>query len=109
MSFNLVATFNQALKVQSKDMTYYQVLTDTEITLAVSPSNYFRNHALLEEMSSEGREFVISKEIIDLSAITGPPKKGDRIIHADLGNFTIREIRELLILGDIAGYRVRCD
>lgn len=109
MSFNLEGAFNQAVKIQARDMTYYQVSSNTEITIPVAPSNYFRNHALLEETISEGREYVISKITFDSTAFTGQPVRGDRIISSDLGNFTIREVREMLVLGTIVGYRVRCD
>jgi len=109
MSFNLEGAFNQAVALQSKQMTYYQVSTENEVTIDIAPSNYFRNHAMLEEMVSEGREFVISKKVFDATTLTGPPVRGDRIIHADIGNFTIKEVREMVVMGEIVGYRVRCD
>ena len=108
MSFNLEGYFNQGLAIQAKSITYYQVSTDTEFTIDVSPANYYRNHAMLEEMTSEGREYVISKIVFN-NTITGQPVKGDRIISSDTGNHTITEIREMIIFGNIVGYRVRCD
>lgn len=108
MSFNLEGAFNQVITLQAKDMTYYQVSSDTEVTIPAAPSNYFRNHDMLEEMVSEGREFVVSKSHFD-EVLTGAPVRGDRLIHTELGNFTVRENREMLILGNIVGYRIRCD
>lgn len=109
MSFNLEGAFNQAVAIQSKEMTYYQLSTNAEALIEIAPSNYYRNHALLEEMVSEGREFVISKMVFDATVFTGPPVRGDRIIHADMGNFTIKEVREMVVMGAIVGFRVRCD
>lgn len=109
MSFNLEGAFNQALSVQSKAMTYYQVSTDTEVTIDAAPSNYFRNFAMAEDMVSEGREFVISKKVFDATILLGQPVRGDRLIHADLGNYNITEVREMLSMGSIIGYRLRCN
>lgn len=108
MSVNLEGAFNMALAIQEKDMEYYQVSTDTTITIKVAPSNYYRNHEMLEEMVSEGREFVISRQTFEES-FTGQPVRGDRLIAANTGNYTVREIREMQVLGSIVGYRLRCD
>lgn len=108
MSANLEGAFNMALAIQEKDMEYYQVSTDTTIVIRVAPSNYYRNHAMLEEMISEGREFVVSKKTFD-SHFTGQPVRGDRLIGADTGNFTVKDVREMTVVGNIVGYRLRCD
>ena len=108
MSFNLEGAFNFVLRFQSKTITYYQVSSDTEDTITLAPSNYFRNHEMLEEMVSEGREYVISKKIFN-DTFTGEPVRGDRIIDGDVGNLTIRDIREMSVFGKVVGYRVRCD
>lgn len=108
MSVNLEGAFNMALAIQEKDMEYYQVSTDTTLTIKVAPSNYYRNHEMLEEMVSEGREFVVSKKTFD-DSFTGQPVRGDRLIAANTGNYTVKEIREMQVLGSIVGYRLRCD
>lgn len=108
MSVNLEGAFNMALAIQEKDMEYYQVSTDTTLTIKVAPSNYYRNHDMLEEMVSEGREFVVSKKTFD-NSFTGQPVRGDRLIAANTGNYTVKEIREMQVLGSIVGYRLRCD
>lgn len=109
MSFNLEGAFNQAVHIQSKPMTFYQVSSNTEVTIEAAPSNYFRNFEMLEEMVSEGREFVITRLDFVATALTGAPVRGDRLIHADLGNYTVKEAREMLAQGNIIGYRLRCD
>lgn len=108
MSVNLEGAFNLALDIQVKDMEYYQVNTDTTITIKVAPSNYYRNHAMLEEMISEGREFVVSKKTFE-GSFSGQPVRGDRLIGANTGNYTIRDVREMTVMGVIVGYRLRCD
>jgi len=109
MSFNLEGAFNQAVALQSKEMTFYQVSTDAEVTMEMAPGNYFRNQTILEESVSKGREFVISKKVFDATTLTGAPERGDRVISSDLGNFSIKEVREMVVMGTIVGYRVRGD
>lgn len=108
MSFNLEGAFNLLVATQSRDMVYHQISTDTEITIKAAISNYFRNFDIVEETVSSGREYVISKQTFD-DNFTGAPVRGDRLIAADTGNFTVREVREMIVLGNIVGYRVRCD
>lgn len=76
------------------------------ISLTMAPSNYFRNLSALEETVIEGKEFVVSKrEIEDKSAST--PKRGDVIIDGELGESTISEVREMVLMGNVVGYRLR--
>lgn len=108
MSFNLEGIFNMALDIQAKEITYHQISSDTSVTMKASTSNYYRNLQMLEEMVSKGREFIISKKIFEAN-FTGIPVRGDRIISSDIGNMSIIEVREMIVLGAVVGYRVRCD
>ncbi len=76
-------------------------------SIYISPSNYFRHLAGPEEMTISGREFVISKKVLD-SVYYPIPKKGDRLKDSDLGTMTLSEVREMFDMGGkIIGYRVR--
>lgn len=108
MSSNLVNAFNMVLNIQAKEVTFHQISSDTKVTVKAAPSNYFRNKQLIEEMVSFGREFVISAKQLQ-QVITGVPERGDKIIDTDLGTFTVIGCREMLIMGNIVGYRVRTD
>ncbi len=106
---SIKAAFNMVLQLHGRSMTITRYATPTNITgtIRATPSNYFRNMEVAEKITSEGREFVISKDSLD--AIAFPVlKKGDRLIDTDLGNMTINEIREMFdIGGNIIGFRVR--
>lgn len=77
-------------------------------TIRITPSNYFRNLEVMGKVTSEGKEFVISKEIMDSTAF-GIIKKGDRIVNTQLGTMVVSESpKEMFGLGgEILGYRVR--
>jgi len=108
MSFDLVSAFNRALAVQARPITLHDIPNALQVNITAAPANYFRNLAGPEESISIGREFVISKR--DLDAVSfGAPKRGHKLIDADFGYLTITEIREMVILGEIAGYRVRAE
>lgn len=56
----------------------------------------------------KGREFIIVKAEVDLISGFGSIKRGDRIIHSDLGEMTIVEVNEMYDLGEvIIAYRTR--
>lgn len=75
--------------------------------IKVTPSNYFRNLAMPEEVVVEGREFIIAKA--DLETIGYPlPKRGDRLQDSEIGISVISEVREIFDFGgSIMGYRIR--
>lgn len=100
--------FNIILDLQSRSVTYYQVSSDTEYALKGTFSNYFRNAETSGMTVDEGREFVISVKALEPHGIT-VPVRGDRVIDAVTGNFTVKEVREMVILGKIEGYRLRMD
>jgi hypothetical protein len=108
MSANIKSAFERVLLLQSRTVTYYRNSTDTEASLKVAPSNYFRNMDVIDTVS-EGREFVLAKQAFEDAGFTGEPERGDRIIDSVMGNFSIQESRHMVILGEIVGYRIRAD
>lgn len=108
MSLNPEAAFNKILSLQARTVTLDDLETNTQISISAAPSNYFRHMAGPEETFAIGREFVVSKK--NLSGTSLPlPKRGMRIIDSELGNNTIIEVREMIILGTVVGYRLRTD
>jgi len=105
MSVNLQAAFNMALSMQSRSVELYDSRTDTTYNVKIAPSNYFRNFAAVDDMAIEGREFVISQSVVSELSIT--IRRGWKIIDPELGGFTISEVREMVGLGNIIGYRLR--
>ena len=102
----LEAAFNQILKLQSKEMTYYDNESKTSTTIYAAPSNYFRNLSAPEEIVIKGKEFVISKKELDSKSL-GIPKRGHILIDSDLGNNPIVEVREMIVMSKLIGFRVR--
>lgn len=79
----------------------------TPVTIKVTPSNYSRNLSAPEETTIKGREFVISKKILDEIGFPAP-KKGDRLKDPELGVDVISEVIPMFALGsEIVGFRVR--
>lgn len=75
--------------------------------IRVAPANYFRNLSGPGETIIEGKEFVISKNSLDIVSFP-PPRRGDRIKDSESGINTISEVREMHGFGgSIIGYRVR--
>ena len=105
---NLKTAFETILALQSRSVSIVDMDTPTTKTIKVAPANYFRNFAGFEEAVSAGREFVIAKSQLDAVSLA-KPKRGWRIIDSAMGNCTITEIRDMVILGEIVGYRVRTD
>lgn len=105
MSYKLLNAFNFILHAQGKSVTLEQY-GGLSITVNAAPSNYFRNFTGSEEISIEGREFVISKKDLDDKGFPAP-LRGDVIIDSDFGPNNISDVKELIILGVVAGYRVR--
>lgn len=103
---SLSAIFTQTLNLQSRDVVLHDMENDIEYNVKLANSNYFRNLAGPEETVIEGREFVISKDILD--QVSAPiPKRGFKIVDPDFGASTITEIRDMIILGKLVGFRVR--
>jgi hypothetical protein len=77
-------------------------------TIKCAPSNYFRNLDVEQNITSKGREYVVSKNDLNLIAGFGIPKRGDTLVDAELGRMVLSEVREMYDLGGaILGFRLR--
>lgn len=101
-------TFNAILSLHRRAMTITRPGSpDVVVNIFATPSNYFRNLEVTNAVTTPGREFVISKQVLDNVSFP-TPKKGDYLTDVNLGTMTISEIREMHDLGGaIMGYRVR--
>jgi hypothetical protein len=102
---NLKAAFIFGLSV-NKRIGQYQRDEADPISFTYAISNYSRNLSVTEDMVADGREFVFSKEEFNKLSLTYP-KRGDVIIDPDMGALTISEIIEMVIMGELVGFRVR--
>ena len=106
---SLANAFNQLLFLQKRPATIERNGSISAVNIFISPSNYARNLQGPEETVSEGKEFVISKKILDLVSYPRP-KRGDVIRDVDLGKNTVADIREMYDFGGaVIGYRIRCE
>jgi hypothetical protein len=101
----MIDAFNNMLNINARTMKIFRV-GGTEQTLRVCTSNYQRNQAVVQGIVSNEREFVISQKEIDKTTLV-VPKRGDKIIDSSFGVSTITAITEMIILGQIVGYRIR--
>lgn len=102
------AALNMMLSIQSRDMTLERPDDNISVSIKAAPSNYSRNLQGPEETVMDGREFVISKDVLDGVNFPCPIKRGDRLVDADLGDNSITEVREMFDIGGaVIGYRVR--
>ena len=101
---SLKDAFKYAISLQSREVTYHDLSSNEKTSIHLAPSNYFRNLAGPEDSVMVGREFVMEKDQLKVV-----PKRGDKIIDPDFGVCTIKEIRDMVLLGEISGYRLRTD
>jgi hypothetical protein len=104
----LKEAFNLMLSKQSREMTIKRTgNSPLTATIRAAPSNYSRNLDAPSDMAIRGKEFVISKEVLDIAGFPAP-KRADRLIDSDLGTLAIVEVVEMYDIGaSIIGYRVR--
>ena len=103
---SLSDAFNFVIAFQYRDMQIHDLDIDVIEPLKVAPSNYYRNLSGVAEMQIEGQEFVISvKQINELSFEA--PKRGQVLLDPILGDNTISEVRPMMVMGNLIGYRVR--
>lgn len=105
---SLSGAFNSLLFLHSRTVTIERPGKITPaVSIEISPSNYFRNLAGPSDVVIEGREFVISKKVLQ-NASYPAPKRGDRINDPDTGLMMVSEVQEMYDLGGaIIGYRIR--
>lgn len=103
---SLDSAFNFMLNLHHRVVTLKRADV-MEVQVKVTPSNYSRFLSGPEEITMQGREYIISKSELVASGFPAL-KKGDRIIDTELGTFPIAEIKEMFDLGGaIIGYRMR--
>jgi len=103
---SLKSAFNMVWGIQAREVTLHNLDTDVQVVVKAAPANYFRNMSAPEEMVIEGMEYVFSKDNLD-AASAMKLERGVKIIDINLGTNTISEVREMIIFGEIVGYRVR--
>lgn len=107
MSFNLKEAFKTILNMQKVPAT---IERNGEIAVAnifIAPSNYFRDFNSVEEVPIRGNEFVIDKDDIDATGTYTAPERGDFIASTLYGETSIDEVRPMVIMGTLVGWRVR--
>ena len=96
--------FKTIIRLQGRSVTLQNKDETKSVTKVFAYSNYFRNFQGFEETIFEGYEWVTDADgLSDFGNI----QRGDTIIDSELGNMTIEAVRPMMILGKIAGYRVR--
>lgn len=102
---NLESAFNFLINAKGKVRTLHDLETDTQVSFKIAKANYFRNFEGVEEININGREFVISKKLLDESGFPAL-KRNIRVVDEGT-SFTITKIEEMEALnGQILGYRV---
>ena len=104
MSNRYVNAFKFVINKQGREVSLERGATIVNITMA--PSNYFRNLSSLEDMVIDGHEFIVSKDALDTVSFP-TPRRGDVIYDSITGSNSVTEVKELFILGALAGYRLR--
>lgn len=105
---SIADALNLMLSIQSRTMTLTRPGDEgLSVEVRVSPSNFSRNLEGPSDTTIPGKEFVVSKKVLDEAAFP-KPKRGDRLIDSDMGSMAISEIREMYDLGGaIIAYRLR--
>lgn len=100
--------FNTMLSLHSRTMTLLRPgAGGFSYAVKVSPSNYMRNLETVVDVTTEGREFVISNMELTKNSIV-KIKRGDRLRDPNLGEMVISEVREMFGMGgEILGWRLR--
>lgn len=102
---SIKSAFQFAYNLQAREMQLEKRDASSIIDIKVCPSNYMRNFSLPEEVISEGREFIVSFELL---GSFGEVKRGDRLIDSELGTMPISWIKPMYDLGgQTIAYRVR--
>jgi len=105
MSNKFISAFHFILNNQGRSVILERNKTTTA-TIIAAPSNYFRNFKAMEEIQVEGREYVVSKKSLDDSSF-GEPRRGDTLVDEGFGIYAVQEVREMVLFGNIVGYRLR--
>lgn len=99
--------FNYLVNLHSREVVIKRPNSPYSGVIKISPSNYFRHLQGPEESVIEGREFIVSKTILEEASFP-IPKRGDRLEDSELGISVISEVRELYDFGGaLIGFRIR--
>lgn len=102
----LKSAFNAMISMHGRNGTLKRIGVSTS-AIRFAPSNYARKLEGPSEVIIEGREFIVPKDMIQ-TPMSPLIRRGDRIVDAELGEFTIDEVKELYDFGGaILGFRVR--
>lgn len=107
MSNNLSNAFRLILSMQSESATLTRRGEIAAVTIRISPSNYFRNLIAVEEIASIGNEFVIDISFLIGNDFEDGLRRGDIINSSKYGSMAIEEVRPMIVMGGLVGYRVR--
>lgn len=104
MSSSIEAAFKYALKHNSRSMLISRTgMPDEPILCGVA--SFTKAETTMEETVVYGREYVIAAS--DVPPTYVQPKRGDTLVDAEMGYFTIEQVKEMIVFGKIIGYRVR--
>lgn len=106
---SLKSAFNSMLLLKGRDMVLTRPLTPTDlvVTVKIAQSDYYRKEDTVSDASIRIREFVISKDALEVVSFPRP-KRGDKITDGENGTHTLTDIREMVDLGGaVMGYRCR--
>jgi len=108
---SLANAFNLLLALHGRNVTIERPGVTPKaiapVAIRITNSNYSRKLEAVDRTVVEGREFVISKKILDEAGFPRP-RRADRIVDAEEGAFVISEVEEMYDLGGATmGYRVR--
>jgi hypothetical protein len=102
----LEPAFNLILSLHKRPVTLSRPGGVT-VNINMSPSNYKRNLEVVNEVTTKGREYVVSKKTLD-GVSFGVPKRGDIVSDGAVYEGVIYEVMELQNFGGaIMGYRIR--
>lgn len=106
---SLKDAFNSVIKLRERAVTLTRpgTPTNTVYNIRIAPSNYQRKLEGPSETVIKGREFIISKAVLDSVSFSGPPKRGDWINDTDLGKLVITEVSEMYDFSTLMAFRVR--
>lgn len=105
MSNSIESAFNFALKFNSRSMTISRGgLADESIVCALASNVKVEDG--LDATIVYAREYVIPLKNIP-TTFGGKILRGDTLIDPEMGYFNVAEVREMVALGKIIGFRVR--
>lgn len=97
---NLQGALDLMLNLKGTQATISRPGTILTATIKIAPSNYQRNLEVSNNIISTGREYVISRALLDAAGYPFP-KRADRLNVFEVGILTIAEIIEMYDIGGV--------